>query len=232
MNIPLKENERLDDLQNGYHIIQNTRDFCYGIDAVLLSDFARVKKGEQALDLGTGTGIIPILLKAKTQGEHFTGLEIQEQSAEMAGRSVVYNHLEDAITIRTGDIKEATAIFGRASFSVVTCNPPYMIGQHGLTNPEEPKAIARHEVLCTLEDVVSRTAKLLKPGGHFYMVHRPFRLGKIQAGAEADAACISLYRQGAQYGAHRGGARRQTPHDGGEAADRISVAGSIYAGNI
>ena len=92
MNIPLKENERLDDLQNGYHIIQNTRDFCYGIDAVLLSDFARVKKGEQALDLGTGTGIIPILLKAKTQGEHFTGLEIQEQSAEMAGRSVVYNH--------------------------------------------------------------------------------------------------------------------------------------------
>ena len=179
MNIPLKENERLDDLQNGYHIIQNTRGFCYGIDAVLLSDFARVKKGEQALDLGTGTGIIPILLKAKTQGEHFTGLEIQEQSAEMAGRSVVYNHLEDAITIRTGDIKEATAIFGRASFSVVTCNPPYMIGQHGLTNPEEPKAIARHEVLCTLEDVVSRTAKLLKPGGHFYMVHRPFRLAEI-----------------------------------------------------
>ena len=89
MNIPLKENERLDDLQNGYHIIQNTRDFCYGIDAVLLSDFARVKKGEQALDLGTGTGIIPILLKAKTQGEHFTGLEIQEQSAEMAGWCII-----------------------------------------------------------------------------------------------------------------------------------------------
>ena len=179
MNIPLKENERLDDLQNGYHIIQNTRDFCYGIDAVLLSDFARVKKGEQALDLGTGTGIIPILLKAKTQGEHFTGLEIQEQSAEMAGRSVVYNHLEDAITIRTGDIKEAAAIFGRASFSVVTCNPPYMHGNHGLTNPHLPKAIARHEVLCTLEDVISQTAQLLKPRGRFYMVHRPFRLAEI-----------------------------------------------------
>ena len=162
MNIPLKENERLDDLQNGYHIIQNTRDFCYGIDAVLLSDFARVKKGEQALDLGTGTGIIPILLKAKTQGEHFTGLEIQEQSAEMAGRSVVYNHLEDAITI-----------------SVVTCNPPYMHGNHGLTNPHLPKAIARHEVLCTLEDVISQTAQLLKPRGRFYMVHRPFRLAEI-----------------------------------------------------
>ena len=149
MNIPLKENERLDDLQNGYHIIQNTRDFCYGIDAVLLSDFARVKKGEQALDLGTGTGIIPILLKAKTQGEHFTGLEIQEQSAEMA------------------------------SFSVVTCNPPYMHGNHGLTNPHLPKAIARHEVLCTLEDVISQTAQLLKPRGRFYMVHRPFRLAEI-----------------------------------------------------
>ena len=85
MNIPLKENERLDDLQNGYHIIQNTRDFCYGIDAVLLSDFARVKKGEQALDLGTGTGIIPILLKAKTQGEHFTGLEIRSRVPRWQG---------------------------------------------------------------------------------------------------------------------------------------------------
>ena len=183
MNIPLKENERLDDLQNGYHIIQNTRDFCYGIDAVLLSDFARVKKGEQALDLGTGTGIIPILLKAKTQGEHFTGLEIQEQSAEMAGRSVVYNHLEDAITIRTGDIKEATAIFGRASFSVVTLPVIlllYMHGNHGLTNSIPcQSAIARHEVLCTLEDVISQTAQLLKPRGRFYMVHRPFRLAEI-----------------------------------------------------
>ena len=138
-----------------------------------------MKKGEQALDLGTGTGIIPILLKAKTQGEHFTGLEIQEQSAEMAGRSVVYNHLEDAITIRTGDIKEAAAIFGRASFSVVTCNPPYMHGNHGLTNPHLPKAIARHEVLCTLEDVISQTAQVLKPRGRFYMVHRPFRLTEI-----------------------------------------------------
>ena len=120
-----------------------------------------------------------ILMEAKTDGKYFTGLEIQEQSAEMAGRSVVYNHLEDAITIRTGDIKEATAIFGRASFSVVTCNPPYMHGNHGLTNPHLPKAIARHEVLCTLEDVISQTAQLLKPRGRFYMVHRPFRLAEI-----------------------------------------------------
>ena len=178
MNIPLKENERLDDLQNGYHIIQNTRDFCYGIDAVLLSDFARVKKGNRRWIWGTGTGIIPILLKAKTQGEHFTGLEIQEQSAEMAGRSVVYNHLEDAITIRTGDIRSHCHLW-QGFFSVVTCNPPYMHGNHGLTNPHLPKAIARHEVLCTLEDVISQTAQLLKPRGRFYMVHRPFRLAEI-----------------------------------------------------
>ena len=179
MNIPLKENERLDDLQNGYHIIQNTRDFCYGIDAVLLSDFARVKKGEQALDLGTGTGIIPILLKAKTQGEHFTGLEIQETSADMAQRSVCLNDLNEKVEIIRGDIKEATDFFGKASFDVVTTNPPYMTENHGLKNPEEPKAIARHEIKCTLEDVVRESAKVLKPGGRFYMVHRPRRLVDI-----------------------------------------------------
>lgn len=179
MTVVLKDQERLDDLQNGYFIIQNTQNFCYGLDAVLLSGFARVKPGEEVLDLGTGTGIIPILLKAKTQGKHFTGLEIQEESAEMAGRSVAYNHLEDEVTIKTGDIKEASAIFGKASFSVVTCNPPYMTGQHGLTNPHLPKAIARHEVLCTLEDVVSQAAQVLKPRGRFYMIHRPFRLAEI-----------------------------------------------------
>ena len=141
--IALQENERLDDLQNGYFIIQNTKNFCYGIDAVLLAGFARVKPGERVLDMGTGTGIIPILLKAKTPGEHFTGLEIQEESAQMARRSVVYNGLEKDIEIRTGDIREAAAIFGRASFSVVTCNPPYMTGSHGLVNPHLPKAIAR-----------------------------------------------------------------------------------------
>lgn len=177
--IALQENERRDDLQNGYFIIQNTKNFCYGIDAVLLAGFARVKPGERVLDMGTGTGIIPILLKAKTPGEHFTGLEIQEESAQMARRSVVYNGLEKDIEIRTGDIREAAAIFGRASFSVVTCNPPYMTGSHGLVNPHLPKAIARHEVLCTLEDVISQAAQVLEPRGRFYMVHRPFRLAEI-----------------------------------------------------
>ena len=175
----VKDNERIDDLQNGYYVIQDPDKFCFGMDAVLLSGFAKVKKGETALDLGTGTGIIPILLKTKTNGKHFTGLEIQKECADMAGRSVRYNHLEDDVEIVRGDIKEAADIFGAASFDVVTSNPPYMIGQHGLRNPDMPKAIARHEVLCNLEDVVSQTAKLLRPGGRCYFVHRPFRLVEI-----------------------------------------------------
>ena len=176
----LKDGERLDELhRNGYKIIQDKNRFCFGMDAVLLSGFAQVKPKETALDLGTGTGIIPILLEAKTKGEHFTGLEIQPDSADMARRSVAYNHLEDKIDIVTGDIKDASKIFGASSFDVITTNPPYMIGQHGLTNPDEAKAIARHEVLCTLEDVVRESAKILKPKGRFYMVHRPFRLSEI-----------------------------------------------------
>ena len=176
----LKENERIDDLQrNHYKIIQDPDRFCFGMDAVLLSGFARAKEGDRVLDLGTGTGIIPILMEAKTQAAHFTGLEIQHESADMAARSVSLNHLEGKIEIVTGDIKEAVSLFGAASFDVVTCNPPYMTEHHGLTNPEAPKAIARHELLCTLEDVISQAAKLLKPGGNFYMVHRPFRLVDI-----------------------------------------------------
>lgn len=176
----MKPEERLDDLQDkGYHIIQNPSKFCFGMDAVLLSNFARVKKGEKVLDIGTGTGIIPILLEAKTEGEHFTGLEIQEESADMARRSVAYNHLEDKIDIVTGDVKEAVNLFGSVFFDVVTTNPPYMIGAHGLQNKDSAKAIARHEVLCDLDDILRESAKVLRPGGRFYMVHRPFRLAEI-----------------------------------------------------
>ncbi len=180
LSIELKDKERIDDLQrNGYRIIQNPEKFCFGMDAVLLSGFARVKPGARVLDMGTGTGIIPILLEGKTKASHLTGLEIQEESADMARRSVLLNHLEEKIDIVTGDIKEAGNLFQAASFDVVTCNPPYMIGQHGIANPDAPKAIARHEVLCTLEDVVRNAAILLKPGGNFFMVHRPFRLAEI-----------------------------------------------------
>ena len=171
--------ERVDDLQNGFYVIQNPEKFCFGMDAVLLSGFAKIRNNARVLDMGTGTGIIPILLKSREKGTHFTGLEIQKECADMASRSVAYNGLESAIDIVCGDIKEAAEIFGAASFDVVTSNPPYMIGEHGLRNPYMAKAIARHEVLCTLEDVVSQASRVLKDRGHFFMVHRPFRLAEI-----------------------------------------------------
>lgn len=172
--------ERIDELQrNGYRIIQNPERFCFGMDAVLLSGFARAKKQERCLDLGCGNGIIPILMEAKTEGKHFTGLEIQPESADMARRSVALNGLQDRIDIVEGDIKDSSKIFGASSFHVVTTNPPYMTAQHGLTNLYEAKTIARHEVLCNLEDIIRESARLLMPGGRFYMVHRPFRLAEI-----------------------------------------------------
>lgn len=130
MEVLLHEHERLDELhRNGYKIIQDKDRFCFGMDAVLLSGFARVKAGERTLDLGTGTGIIPILLEAKTDGSHFTGLEIQPESADMAERSVAYNDLQDKIDIVVGDIKDASQRFGASSFDVITTNPPYKIGR-------------------------------------------------------------------------------------------------------
>lgn len=180
MTIKLKEQERIDELhRNGYQIIQNPKGFCFGMDAVLLSGFARVRAGERVIDLGTGTGIIPILLEAKTEGAFFIGLEIQHDSADMAKRSAALNHLEHKVKIIEGDIKEASRLFGKSVFDVVTSNPPYMNENHGLVNENAPKAIARHEVLCTLEDIVREASFMLKPGGRFYMVHRPRRLIEI-----------------------------------------------------
>jgi len=176
----IKPGERIDELnKNNYRIIQNASKFCFGMDAVLLTGFVKVLPGERLLDLGTGTGIIPILLEAKTKGSHFTGLEIQEDSADMARRSVALNGLQDKIDIVTGDIRQASSIFKPGSFDVITSNPPYMNNSHGLINPNETKAIARHEILCTLEDVVREASRLLKMCGRFYLVHRPFRLVEI-----------------------------------------------------
>ena len=181
----LKSTERIDDLQrNGLKIIQDRERFCFGMDAVLLSGFAKGYRGETVLDLGTGTGIIPILMSAKTKAEYFSALEIQEESADMARRSVELNALSDKIEIITGDIKEASVLFGKSSFDVVTSNPPYMIRGHGEACPDDAKAIARHEMLCTLDDVVREASLCLKPNGRFYMVHRPFRLGEIFAALE------------------------------------------------
>ena len=172
---------RIDDLQrNGYRIIQDPDRFCFGIDAVLLSDFAKAKMGDKVIDLGTGTGIIPILMEARyPEANQYIGLEIQKESAEMAMRSVALNGLEKKISIVNGDIKEITSFFPKASFEVVTSNPPYMIDHHGLKNEDSEMAIARHEIKCSLEDVVVAAKNMLKPRGRFYMVHRPFRLAEI-----------------------------------------------------
>lgn len=176
----LREGESLVDLQrNGLVIIQDRRRFCFGIDAVLLSGFAEVRSGETVLDLGTGTGILPLLLSAKTEAEKLIGLEIQPESAEMARRSVELNGLAERISIVNGDLKDVSSLFGRGTADVVVSNPPYMTGGHGLVNPADAKAIARHEIACTFSDVARAAATVLRPGGRFYLVHRPFRLPEL-----------------------------------------------------
>lgn len=218
--------ERIDDLQrNGLRILQDPARFCFGMDAVLLASYVQMKKARRALDLGTGNGILPLLLSARTDCAHLTGLEIQPASADLAARSVALNGIEDRISIVQGDIREAGRLFKAASFDFITCNPPYrpagtgrvsgkkqaadasaaegeiqaagtgrVPGQDQLTGIDQsaenggkadllesfdPRAIARHELLCTLDDVVSAAAKLVRPGGHFYLVHRPLRLAEI-----------------------------------------------------
>ena len=179
--------------QCGLRIIQDPSRFCFGMDAVLLSAYVQMKKARRGLDLGTGNGIIPILLSDRTDCRHLTGLEIQPASADLARRSVALNGLQDRISIVEGDIKEADRIFAAASFDFITCNPPYRTVGSGrvsgsaaaaegsMRKAEEldPRAIARHELLCTFDDVARAAARLLRPGGHFYLVHRPLRLPEL-----------------------------------------------------
>lgn len=178
-NVIIHPHERVDDLGIAGSIIQDPKGFCFGVDAVFLSDFAKVKKGETVLDIGTGTGIIPILLSAKTDGRHFTGLELQEKYADMARRSVEMNGLEEYIRIDCGDIKNAAEIYPPNCFDVVTVNPPYMAHSGGLLNESDEKAIARHEIACSLADIVAVAARLLKTGGRLYVIHRPWRLADL-----------------------------------------------------
>ena len=178
--IEIYEHERLDDLHRcGFMIIQDPKRFCFGVDAVLLSGFAKVHKNERLLDLGTGTGVIPILLAAKSNAVYLEGIEIQEESADMAERSVRYNKLSGRVKITQGDIKNIEEHVKAHSFDAVTSNPPYMAGGGGIIGEFSPKAIARHELLLSLDDVVRAAAYSLKFKGRLYMVHRPFRLTDI-----------------------------------------------------
>lgn len=177
----LKTDEQIDTLLNGYSIIQNPKKFMFGIDAILLSAFSlnKIYKNNTIIDLGTGTGIIPLLLESATKASKLVGLEIQDESADMAKRSIEINNLGEKVEIINGDIKKVDELFPKYSFDIVTSNPPYMINEHGKQNPNDAKKIARHEVLCNLEDVINAADYLLKPNGTFFMIHRPFRLVEI-----------------------------------------------------
>lgn len=180
--INLNAGERIDDLQlAGLKLIQNPKQFCFGVDAVLLTHYALsgIKKGAKVLDLCSGNGIIPVLLSHKSAASQIIGLEIQEGAADLAARSVKLNGLETKISIICGDLKDAVKLFGRSSFNNITCNPPYKEAGTGLVNSDDARTIARHEIKCTLEDIIRISAALLKPGGKLCMVHRPERLADL-----------------------------------------------------
>ena len=173
----LKENERIDDLEfKNLKIIQNKDGFCFGIDSVLLSDFAKnIRNNSKVIDLGTGTGIINILLSGKTNASEFIGVEIQEEVAEMAKRSIELNKLENKIKIINENILNLKELYKQKSFDVVVTNPPYKKINTGLVNDEDKKIISRHEITARLEDFINIASYLLKDYGEFYMVHRPDR---------------------------------------------------------
>ncbi len=173
------DGETLEDLGDGFRIIQGRNEFRFGTDAVKLSDFAVVRPGERVMDLCTGTGIVPLLLYKKEPAIQVVGLEIQAQMHDMAQRSVKLNNLTDKIDIRLGDLCRIREQFPAESFQVVACNPPYMKNNTGKQNKCESVTIARHELCCNLADCVAAAAYLLPSGGRFYMVHRPERLTDI-----------------------------------------------------
>lgn len=175
----INEFETIEDLGSGYKIIQNNDGFKFGTDAVLLSDFANIKPNDVVMDLCTGTGIIPLLLHQKKKPKHISALEIQTEVCEMAKRSIALNGLEDDINIICGDLKNIKNINDANSFTAITCNPPYMVDLTGKKNINDSKTISRHEVMCTLKDVIECASYLLGSGGRLFMVHRPERLVDI-----------------------------------------------------
>ena len=177
----LKEGERIDDLEyKGLKIIQNKDGFCFGIDSVLISNFAKdMRKGSTVLDLGTGTGIISILLSKKQDNLKIYGIEIQEDVAEMASRSVRLNNLQDSISIINDNLKNLGNHFEPNSIDVIVTNPPYKKNNTGLKNDDYRNLVSRHEIECTLEDIISISKKLLKDKGEIYMINRAERLVDI-----------------------------------------------------
>jgi tRNA1Val (adenine37-N6)-methyltransferase len=183
MRVEIKGHERVDDLDfKGLKIIQDPNMFCFGMDAVLLSHFAKARPGERVVDLGTGTGVIPILMSGRSRDTYFYGVEIQAPMADMARRSVLLNNLEDRIQIIEGDLKESPDYLGLGKYQLVTANPPYKKMGTGMINPNNAKAVARHELKCNLDDVLRVASRLLAWGGRLSMVHRPNRMIEILTG--------------------------------------------------
>ncbi|MCH3965372.1 MAG: tRNA1(Val) (adenine(37)-N6)-methyltransferase [Clostridium sp.] len=176
----LKEDETLDDLQiKGIHIIQKKNAFRFGVDSVLLANFARIRPKIKVIDLCSGTGIIPFIIAGKTSAEHITGIEIQRDMVDMAKRSIAFNKMEDRISFVDKDITDVGFLKVMSKVDVITVNPPYKLKNSGIINKNDKNAIARHEIFCTLEDVVRASKILLKDNGRFYMIHRPDRLVDI-----------------------------------------------------
>lgn len=179
-SVEIKENESIDDLQlKGLHLIQKRDGFKFGVDAVLLSDFAYIKQKYRVMDLCSGTGIIPFLIYGKYDAKEIYGLEVQEDMVEMAKRSVTLNSLDNRVDFINENLTNISELKKMKKFDVVTVNPPYKLNNAGIVNPSDKMAIARHEVLCNLEDVIVASRILLKDNGRLFMVHRPERLADI-----------------------------------------------------
>ncbi|HZG16778.1 MAG TPA: tRNA1(Val) (adenine(37)-N6)-methyltransferase [Candidatus Bathyarchaeia archaeon] len=176
-NVPLYESERIDDLlTHEMKIIQSKEVFCFSLDAVLLARFASVPKRGRILDLCTGNGAIPLIMSTRTQEATFDAVEIQPRLYDMASRNVRLNSLEARMTVHHGDVKDAVEVYGHQKFDLITCNPPYMPPASGEQNINEHYALARHEILLNLEDVIRVSSKLAKNGGKIALVHRATRL--------------------------------------------------------
>ncbi len=180
MDVNINIDESIDDLQlNGLMLIQKQSGFRFGVDAVLLSDFANVKKRHRVLDLCTGTGIVPFLVYGKYSPKEVWGVEIQEDMVEMASRSSKLNNTDDIVKFKCADLKDKNLVNELGRFDVVTVNPPYKLNNAGILNPDDKLAIARHEILCNLEDVIVSARRLLADNGRMFIVHRPERLADI-----------------------------------------------------
>lgn len=180
MSININNDESIDDLGlNGLRLIQKNDAFRFGVDAVLLSDFANVKKKHRVIDLCTGTGIVPFLIYGKYSPKEVWGIEIQEEMEEMANRSAILNNVEEIVKFKCGDLKDKNLHKELGRFDVLTVNPPYKLNNAGIVNPNDKLAIARHEILCNLEDVIAAAKRLLNDNGRMFIVHRPERLADI-----------------------------------------------------